>query len=279
MQKIINDIYNRVADIKDAIIIEESNDSPKVWDSKVGGKAYLLEDDDYPVSLDTGEPFEFLIQINCIDLPENEYFPNKGLLQFFINNEYTFEEDDKPFLVKYINNVIIDENKLDYDIEDEYELDEEDEFEEDDDAGNNMIQEEIKITFKNVKDHVNSTAMEWSDFTDRLAKGLYLFKEDLEDYDSLIEESSYLEDLDFILDDEDVLEIMHSNKLLGYPDNYSEDIRLSSEKYKDYILLLQLHPDSDYFTNDDEESICWFIHPDDLKQLNFDNVICSYFKN
>ncbi|MDF9867818.1 uncharacterized protein YwqG [Bacilli bacterium PM5-3] len=277
MEQIINNIYNKIACVKNAIVIEESNDSPKPWDSKVGGKAYLLEDDDYPVSMDTGEPFEFLIQINCSNLPENDYFPKKGLLQFFINNEYNYEEDDEPFLIKYIENITIDEKKLDFDLEDDYELDEDDENDEDDDSFNCMIDEEIKVNFKTMNDHVNSTSFEWNEFKQRLAKELYEYKDELEDYESIIENSSYLEDLDFILNDEDVIEVMQASKLLGYPDNFEEDIRLNDSKYHEYILFLQLNPNSDFFENEEEISICWFIHPNDLKNLDFSNVICSYF--
>ena len=277
MEHIIKNSYDKIANIHQAIVIEESNDSPTLWDSKVGGKPYLLEDDDYPVSFDTLEPFEFLLQVNCQDLPENDYFPRKGLLQFFINNDYTYEKEDKPFLIKYIENIIVDDDKLDYDIEDDYELDEDEIEDEDDETINAMIDEEVKITFSSKEDHVNSTAIEWFAFKDDLAKQLHHYKDDLEDYESIVEDSNYLEDLDFILDDEEVVEVMQSSKLLGYPDNDEDDIRLSDEKYHDYILLLQLHPHSDFFDNEDEISICWFIHPQDLKQLNFDNVICSYF--
>ncbi|MDL2211399.1 DUF1963 domain-containing protein [Erysipelotrichaceae bacterium OttesenSCG-928-M19] len=277
MEQTISNIYNKVAQIKETIIIKESNDICKAWDSKVGGKAYLLEDDEYPVSFDSSETFEFLIQINCNDLPDNELFPKKGLLQFFINHEYSFEKEDKPFEIRYIENIITDDDLLDYDIEDEYDEDDNPEVDEDDD-NETMIEEEIKITFEKAFDHINSTTIEWDSFKGKMASALYEYRDELDDYDSMIKDSNYLEDLDFILDDEKVLEVMHSSKLLGYPDNFDEDIRLSDYKYHDYILLLQLSLAADYFDNEDETNICWFIKEEDLKALNFNNVICSYFR-
>lgn len=282
MSDIIRQIYNQIADVKEAIVINVNNDTPKAWDSKVGGVPYILEDDDYPVSSETGRVFDFLIQINCFDLPNNEFFPKSGLLQFFINKDYTYDEDDLPFYIKYIANVDRDEAKIDYDLEDDFDRDNDEEDEEDDyivDEDDNMIDEELKISFTKKDDHINSTSKEWNDLKKKLAIALYPYRDELEDYESLVEEDVYVDDLDFILEDEDNLEVKQANKMLGYPDNFGEDIRLSDSKYQDYILLLQLHPDSDFFVNVDESSICWFIHPDDLKNLNFNNVICSYFEN
>ena len=255
---------------KDAIIIKENNDSPKMWDSKAGGKPYLLEEDDYPVSLETGEIFEFLIQINCRDLPENQLFPQKGLLQFFINHDYNYDEDDLPFVIKYIENIVIDENRIDYDLEDDYEMDEQAEL---DEASESLLidEEEIKLDFILEKDYINPTTSEW-----------LIFKEKINDkfnicFDDLSEDNQFVEDLDIVLNNEDVLDIKYASKLLGYPANHDTDIRLSNEKYQDYILLLQLSCDSDFFANEDEINICWFIHPDDLVNLKFDKAICSYF--
>lgn len=248
---------------KDAFIIKESNDFCALWDSKLGGKAYHLEGEEYPMSIISNEPLDFLIQINTRDLPENPYFPKIGLLQFFINIDYSFEEEDLPFLVKYIDKVTYDERKIDFDLDDDYDEDDDYEILEDDKIDfNNMIQKEIKIYFEKVNDKVNPTALEWDEYK----------KQNEIRYEFSVEE---LKDMF----DEDSFEITKSSKLLGYPDNYDDDIRLDNPLYHDYILLLQLHPSGDYLIREEEESICWFIHPDDLKKLDFSRVICSFFGN
>lgn len=250
-------------DKKDTFIIKESNGFCSPWDSKLGGKAYHLEDEEYPISCITNEPLDFLVQINFEDLMENNYFPKTGMLQFFINIDYSFEKDDLPFLVKYVNRVIYDENKIDFDLDDDYDDDDDYEIIEEEEIDfHNMIQEEIKIYFEAAEDKVNPTALEWDEF-----------KKNNE-----IREEFSVEELKDMLD-EDSFEITRSTKLLGYPDNFDDDIRLSNPKYQDYILLLQLHPSGGYLIREDEGSICWFIHPDDLKKLDFSKVICSFFEN
>lgn len=248
---------------KDTYIINECNDFCAAWDSKLGGKPYLLEDEEYPISNDSHEPLDFLIQINFNDLEDNPYFPKEGLLQFFINIDYSHDEDDIPFLVKYIPNVIYDENKIDFDLDDYYDEDDEyDVIESHRVNFNNMIQEEIKISFEKEIDKANPTAIEW----------------DVYRKENNISKEPSVEELKSMFN-EDTFEITRSSKLLGYPDNYDEDIRSYNEKYHDYILLLQLHPNNEYLVKEEEESICWFIHPDDLKQLDFTKIICSFFTN
>lgn len=246
---------------KDAFIIKESNDLCAPWDSKLGGKAYLLESDEYPISIISNEPLDFLIQINLRDLVENAYFPKNGLLQFFINIDYSYEQDDLPFLVKYIDKVTYDEDKIDFDLDDDYDDDDDYIIIEDEKIDfNNMIQEEIKIYFEKVKDKINPTALEWEQYR----------------HENKIMHEFSVEELKDILD-EDSFEITKSSKLLGYPDNYEDDIRLDNPNLVEYILLLQLHPSGDYLIREEEQSICWFIHPDDLKNLDFSRVICSFF--
>jgi len=54
-----------------------------VTDSKVGGVPYIPKGGALPRSAD-GKPLFMLAQINCEQLPENNLYPKKGLLQFWI---------------------------------------------------------------------------------------------------------------------------------------------------------------------------------------------------
>ena len=58
-------------------------DALAVTDSKVGGVPYIPKGGALPRSAD-GKPLFMLAQINCEQLPENNLYPKKGLLQFWI---------------------------------------------------------------------------------------------------------------------------------------------------------------------------------------------------
>ena len=58
-------------------------DELAVTDSKVGGVPYIPKGGALPRSAD-GKPLFMLAQINCEQLPENNLYPRKGLLQFWI---------------------------------------------------------------------------------------------------------------------------------------------------------------------------------------------------
>lgn len=84
------------------------------WQSKFGGKPYLVNTETYPKDK-FGIPLLFLAQINFEEIPPLQGFPQKGLLQFFIQNatELTFgcnykEPENSIFKVHYIE-------KIDYD--------------------------------------------------------------------------------------------------------------------------------------------------------------------
>jgi uncharacterized protein YwqG len=69
-----------------------------------------------------------------------------------------------------------------------------------------------------------------------------------------------------------------NHKVLWFPGFYQEDPRVNHEQYADYILLLQVE-----CTNDEKVNYLWnypnvtfFIHPDDLGKLNFDNCMINY---
>lgn len=61
----------------------------KWWESKVGGYPYLPLDIEYPKAIN-GKHLLFLAQINCSELPENDWMPKKGMLQFYIYDDNNF---------------------------------------------------------------------------------------------------------------------------------------------------------------------------------------------
>ena len=73
-------------------------DELAVTDSKVGGVPYIPKGGALPKSAE-GKPLFMLAQINCEQLPENNLYPKKGLLQFWIaaTDDYLYGIDfDNP---------------------------------------------------------------------------------------------------------------------------------------------------------------------------------------
>ena len=73
-------------------------DELAVTDSKVGGMPYIPKGGALPRSAE-GKPLFMLAQINCEQLPENNLYPKKGLLQFWIaaTDDYLYGIDfDNP---------------------------------------------------------------------------------------------------------------------------------------------------------------------------------------
>lgn len=68
---------------------------PKPWESMVGGVPYLPIGTAYPTN-SNGQSLVFLAQFNFEEIPELQPFPNKGLLQFYINDDdlYGMDFDD-----------------------------------------------------------------------------------------------------------------------------------------------------------------------------------------
>ena len=79
-----------------------------ITDSKVGGVPYIPKGGTLPRTSD-GYPLFMIAQINCEQLPQNSFYPKKGLLQFWIRipdkkfiDEYNqgicnYEERNDPF--------------------------------------------------------------------------------------------------------------------------------------------------------------------------------------
>lgn len=99
------------------------------WQSKIGGMPYLPKGTAWPVTPD-GQPLYFLAQINFSEAPALSPFPEKGMLQFYINDDdlYGMDFDDgevqDTFRVLYFPEVLQNRGDLqpDLKIADGYEL-------------------------------------------------------------------------------------------------------------------------------------------------------------
>ncbi len=90
------------------------------WQSKIGGLPYLPKGMDFPTTLEGKELF-FLAQINLAELPRQEIFPSKGILQFYINDDEWFGADPLHpssgynFRVLFFENVMEQQQLLEQD--------------------------------------------------------------------------------------------------------------------------------------------------------------------
>ncbi|MBN8680824.1 MAG: DUF1963 domain-containing protein [Chitinophagales bacterium] len=66
--------------------------STRPWESKVGGMPYLPKSTPWPTGAD-GRPLFFLAQINFADMPALPPFPQKGIVQFYINDDDLYGMD------------------------------------------------------------------------------------------------------------------------------------------------------------------------------------------
>ncbi|MEZ4960120.1 MAG: DUF1963 domain-containing protein [Saprospiraceae bacterium] len=92
-------------------IIPTETGITSVLQSKTGGTPFLPKSARYPMN-SKGEPLFFLAQLNFGEMPRLENFPEKGILQFYINNEsglgmdYQDPFNQADFRVLYFENTV-----------------------------------------------------------------------------------------------------------------------------------------------------------------------------
>ncbi|XP_045463864.1 uncharacterized protein YwqG-like [Harmonia axyridis] len=219
----------------------QKNPDLKLWQSKVGGSPYLPLNEPYPLNSE-GEPLLFLAQVNFAELPRIEDFPEKGILEFYIDGQddvMGLDNEDGGYKVVYFEDIEEDESKLRREFE--------------------------KLTFP------------IGPFEEEVCYGMEFSLEDqymsISDY-RFENIANFGDDYD-MYDDYNALYPAHRHRLWGYPYFTQRDPRTSENEFKDYELLFQL---------DSDENIIWgdlgiaafFIKPDDLKKLDFTNVLYNW---
>ncbi|KAL7718367.1 DUF1963 domain-containing protein [Entamoeba marina] len=119
---VINKIIGEIVSTTLVPIIQfeaDSNKETTIFNSKIGGKPYLPKGFEYPKTYDDEpHPLALLAQINFEEFEELEDFPNKGILQFYINNDRFYGKDyhdltnSNGFRVIYHDNIVTDESLL-----------------------------------------------------------------------------------------------------------------------------------------------------------------------
>ena len=184
-----------------------------------------------------GRKMILLAQINFSDLPENNIFPKNSMLQFFIlPNEMYGVENE----YKVIYHTDLD-NVIEVEIPSfEYYQD-------------TPILKEGKLNFELSEESISYVDYNWYKYNS-------LFSDDLE---NIIDDIIY-----------DRLNSGCGHKLLGYPFFTQWDPRENNEEYD--TLLFQLDSDFNFVNWGDSGVGNFFIKSDDLKKLNFNDVLYNW---
>ena len=256
--KVITDYTQR-----DVIKIELSNDECSIFDSKFGGLPYLGVDDEVPLSTDNKQ-LRLLGQINFADLPMNSYQLEAGLLHFWAMDNDLYGLDFENMISQAESRVIyyssIDKTVSESQILNKYHPEGEGYF---------PIVDNFKLHFIGGEEGISIGDYHFDGLFTQEWNNLYP--------NNLI--SSYYDLPDEILYEDEFNEFSgFGHKMFGYPAFTQEDPR-SSEKYDDYILLLQIDSvgigDKEIMWGD--SGICnFFITKKDLENKNFSKVLYNW---
>ncbi len=252
---------------RDVVLVNlrPGTDDPKA--SKVGGTPFIAEGGDIPKDA-SGKPMFLLAQINFTEFPKVEGYPESGLLQFFIASDSHYganfdgELDEallsqqKNFRVVYQADLTKGAAAKDYP---------------------KLPEGDLMLPF----DPKKPLSMSFSKTTETISTDDFGFREVFGDeYFQLVEKLAQKSGVNEDSLEEVLFEVLDPNnfsaKVGGYPDFTQEDPRRPGSKRK---LLFQL---SSHQASDSE--VMWgdlgvagfFITPDDLKSLNFSNVMYTW---
>jgi len=229
-------------------------------ENKIGGLPYLPVDKNYPIN-DQGEYLRLVAQLNFAKIPPLKNFPQQGILQFFIEscehksrfygldfNNPTLQTGYKIIYYSDISESIVTNFDFLGNLEEDYLF---------------PIQGEFSLNFSKEKSIVTPYNEDFNDYLPELSKA----------------ENQQLLELYINYYDSKFNEAVH--QLGGHPMFTQSDPRIGEFKTQEpYQLLLQI--DSEYC--DQGYDICWgdcgianfFIHPSDLKNLNFSKVLYNW---
>ena len=248
-------------------------DELAVTDSKVGGVPYIPKGGALPRSAE-GKPLFMLAQINCEQLPENNLYPKKGLLQFWIADTedplYGLDYDDpcsndfkRVLYFSTIGETLpIDDFISDYTFDD-----------------NHLPFNSKKQFALHFKKDTESISLE-----ERAATQLFFekwneaFSTQITTIDEFFEEvpNDICEEINASL-----LKEPTGHKIGGYP--YFTQVDPREENDPHTLLLLQIDID-----NVGGEEICWgneggvanfFVSPEDMANCKFDDVLFHWEDN
>ena len=235
-------------------IVTKPSSNLSVYDSKIGGIPYWPKDKEYPYF--DKNIAKLICQINFSELSKkfdlnviNPYLPKTGLLQFFIKNDdfygLSFESDiSSQCHVQYHENLLLP-HSLTFNEEQENLID--------DDMPYN---EQLELNFL-----LNNEILGPSDLCN-----LDKFSSIIPDFDNL---------------DDDLMDWVYDNvsnegsKIGGYAHFTQQDNWIKEKYSNNMFLLLQLDTDENIMWGDSGVAN-WRISEEDLKQMNFTNILYNW---
>lgn len=245
------------------ISVEPGETSP--FESSFGGTPYLPENFEYPYSTDGETPMVLLAQINFAEVPHIEDFPQKGILQIFIN------PDDELMGMDFDNMNVHEDCKIFYHSDIDTTLDKQQTPPEIDIEENfSPVYKSLRLSFEIEEQYMTTSCYQF----DEIFMKIYN-KENNTDFEDL-----------FCLPDEESDKVFYEfdgegHRLGGHPTFIQNDPRDYNEEYRKYNTLL-LQMDSEFQDGDDlilwgDLGVgCFLIKPEDLKNCKFDDVLYTW---
>ena len=248
---------------------------PNIFESKFGGVPYIAKDEKVPVD-SKGEQLRLLAQINFGDISEltPEYFPKKGLIQFWVLDEdligLDFDEPTKQDTFKVIYIESVDKTVSEDEVFAKFKKSE------DDEESFFPVEGEFALKFEKK----NAPMYSWSYvFGELFAKKFNAMFPEEEEIDSQYDLDIEIEDIDGIEEFEGSDDSNH--QIGGYPSFAQEDPRDGFAEFEDYDTLL-FQMDSDM--NGDNILVMWgdcgvgnfFINREKLKKCDFSDILYNW---
>ncbi|SUX45282.1 YwqG family protein [Chryseobacterium indoltheticum] len=213
----------------------KKEESLEIFDSKFLGTPYLPKGMEYPKDKEN-KPMVLWAQINLVDTPALDGYPNQGILQFFVSSEW-FDMDDYK---------VVFHSDITEEIQTDFSFLTEDLYEE------SPIYCEHKLDFNKEIEYGSSEDLRFSmRFND---KDYWDFQETLT--------KDQAEELNKIIDGT-------GHKIGGYAYFTQADVRDYNKDLKQDLLLLQIDTDEEIMFGDSGVAN-FFINPEDLKNRRFE---------
>ena len=238
-----------------------------IFNSKLGGIPYWTPDKNYPKNGD-GKKLFLLAQINFDEEKVDSPLPQKGMLQFFINDDdvmgMNFDDQKKQDNFRIIYHELIDYNLSKEIIE---KLD----ISNSKDAQCYPVCEEYKLSLTKDIDYVNIEDFHFNKFFSLAYKEV--FGKDLKEgdyFNKILNE----EEMDILRKEIDTVKANH--KMLGYS-YFTQDDPRYDKKYADYnLLLLQIDSEGKYVMWGDGGIGNFFISEKSLIEKDFSNILYNW---
>ena len=243
------------------IKLRRADDNLSIFTSKFGGYPYIPKNSEYP----RGENMDlvFIAQINCEELPLNEIYPKKGLLQFFIGGDDLFGLGDFTNLTDNKNFKVIYHETID----------------------KNVTLEEVKEKYK-LREYDDDYYGIFENYNDCYTLG---FKKEMQfpsvsdfRYEKIMSKITENKKLSDSVEDELWDELESDGSRIGGYATFTQSDPRELKEYSDYkIMLLQIDSEAD---DDGNWQILWgdcgvgnfFITKEQLEKLDFSKVLFNW---